>query len=146
MRTSRLRAAALAVAFFFSFPAMLTALNGQIIYTEGDVAVRSAGGTRDAVIGDALAAGDTVVTGPACLAVIDLANRTTLKLREKTTVAIDSIGEATSVTLTVGGVFTSIAGKLTGRFSLHTDSAVAGVRGTQFFVAYGRSIDAKPDV
>jgi ferric-dicitrate binding protein FerR (iron transport regulator) len=78
--------------------------------------------------------------------VIDLANGTTLKLREKTTLAIDSIGELTSVNLSAGGVFTTIAGKLTGKFSVRTQSAVAGVRGTEFFVAYGRTIDAEADV
>ncbi len=122
------------------------AATGQVVYTEGDVAWRNAGQTRDAVIGDSLGAGDEIVTGPKSLAVIDLANGTTLKLKEKTTLAIDSIGESTSVTLTAGAVFTTIAGKLTGRFSVQTQSAIAGVRGTEFFMAYGRTVDAKPDV
>ena len=59
----------------------------------------------------------------------DLANGTTVKLREKTTLAIDSIGELISVNLSAGGVFTTIAGKLTGKFSVPTRSAVAGVPG-----------------
>jgi ferric-dicitrate binding protein FerR (iron transport regulator) len=146
MRTTRMRAAAVTVALVCSFPALLPALNGQVVYTEGDVSVRARGGTHDAAIGDTLSAGDVVATGPASLAIIDLANGTTLKLREKTTLAIDSIGDATKVTLDAGGVFTTIARKLTGNFTLRTSSAVAGVRGTQFFVAYGRTIDARPDV
>ena len=85
-------------------------------------------------------------SGAKSLAVIDLANGTTVKLREKTTLAIDSIGELISVNLSAGGVFTTIAGKLTGKFSVRTRSAVAGVRGTEFFVAYGRTIDSQPDV
>jgi hypothetical protein len=127
-------------------PAAVYALNGQVTYTEGGVSVRSSSGAHPAEIGDALGAGDVIVTSARSLAVIDLANGTTLKLREKTTLAIDSIGELTSVNLSAGGVFTTIVGKLTGKFSVRTQSAVAGVRGTEFFVAYGRTIDSQPDV
>jgi len=122
------------------------AIQGQVTYTEGDVTLRGTGADRDVAIGDALGPGDVIVTGAASLAIIDLANGTTVKLREKTTLAIDSLGAATAVTLRAGAVFTSIAQKLTGSFSVRTTSAVAGVRGTEFFVAYGRSIDAEPDV
>jgi len=122
------------------------ALSGTIVYTEGDVTVTSGSTARDAAIGDSLTSGDVVVTGSRSLAEIDLANHTTVKLKERTTLSIDSIGDVTAVTLTAGGVFANIAQKLTGRFSVNTQTAVAGVRGTQFFVAYGRAIDARPDV
>jgi ferric-dicitrate binding protein FerR (iron transport regulator) len=127
-------------------PPTVFALNGQVVYVEGDVTVQNGSQARDAAIGDSVGPGDTVKTGPASLAVIDVGNATTLKLREKTTLALDSIGEQTAVTLTAGGVFTSITRKLSGNFSVRTSSAVAGVRGTQFFVAYGRTIDRLPDV
>ncbi len=130
---------------FLSSPAAF-AMNGQVLYMEGDVTVRSGSQEREAAIGDSLGAGDVVTTGSASLAVIDVGNATTLKLREKTTLALDSIGEQTAVTLTAGGVFTSIVRKLAGGFSVRTSSAVAGVRGTEFFVAYGRAIDRLPDV
>ena len=127
-------------------PCAAFALSGQVVYTEGDVTLRNGGQAHEAAIGDPLGAGDVIVTGPRSLAVIDLANGTILKLKEKTTLAIDSIGDATSVKLTAGGVFTTIARKLSGRFSVQTQTAVAGVRGTEFFMAYGKTIDAKPDV
>jgi ferric-dicitrate binding protein FerR (iron transport regulator) len=129
-----------------SLPAAAFAVSGQVVYTEGDVAWRNGASRHDAAIGDSLGPGDVIVTGGRSLAVIDLANGTILKLREKTTLAIDSIGESTAVTLTAGAVFTTIARKLTGRFSVNTQTAVAGVRGTEFFVAYGKTIDSKPDV
>lgn len=129
-----------------ALPAVVSALSGAVVYTEGDVTLRSGTVSQDAQIGDSIGPGDTIVTGPRALAVIDLANGTTLKLREKTTLSVDSIGEATAVTLNAGGVFTSIAHKLTGSFSLKASNTVAGVRGTQFFVAYGRTIDAEPDL
>jgi hypothetical protein len=132
--------------FLLALPVAAFAVSGQVVYTEGDVAWRNGADTHDAAIGDSLGPGDVIVTGAKSLAVIDLANGTTLKMKEKTTLAIDSIGEATAVTLTAGAVFTTIARKLTGRFSVNTQTAVAGVRGTEFFVAYGKTIDAKPDV
>ena len=122
------------------------ALNGTLVYTEGDVTVNGAGSSRPAAVGDTIGPGDVITTGPKSLAEIDLANHTTVKLKERTTLAIDSIGDVTAVTLSAGGVFTNISQKLTGRFSVNTQTAVAGVRGTQFFVAYGRAIDARPDV
>ena len=137
------------VALFLAcaLPAALAALNGQVVYTEGDVAIRNgSAAVRDAEIGQKLGPGDVVQTAANSLAVIDLANGTTVKLREKTTLAIDSIGEETVVSLRAGGVFASIARKLTGKFSVRTSTAVAGVRGTQFFIAYGRTIDSQPDV
>lgn len=143
MLTTRLTAVLVLAAVL---PAAAFALNGAVVYTEGSVTLRSGGDSRDAQIGDVIGAGDTIITGPQALAVIDLANGTTLKLREKTALAVDTIGDATAVTLNAGGVFTSIAHKLTGTFSLRASRTVAGVRGTQFFVAYGRAIDAQPDL
>jgi ferric-dicitrate binding protein FerR (iron transport regulator) len=127
-------------------PAALAALDGQLMFAEGDVSIRSAGQQREAAIGDRLGAGDIVETGAQSLAVIDLGNGTTIKLRQKTSLAIDSIGQETTVNLRTGGAFANIARKLTGHFSVRTSSAVAGVRGTRFFVAYGRTIDSQPDV
>jgi ferric-dicitrate binding protein FerR (iron transport regulator) len=127
-------------------PSAVSALSAQVLYIEGDVTVRSGSQDREAAIGDSLGPGDVVTTGPSSLAVIDVGNATTLKLREKTVLALDSIGDRTAVTLTAGGVFTSIVRKLGGGFTVRTSSAVAGVRGTAFFVAYGRTIDRLPDV
>ena len=146
MKRTNHPAAVLVLLAALSFPCGLSAASGTVVYVEGDVSLKSGGQTRDASIGDAVAPGDTVVTGAKSLAVIDLTNHTTVKLKERTLLAIDSIGDAAAVTLTAGGVFTSIAGKLTGRFSVQTPNAVCGVRGTEFFVAYGRTIDARPDV
>jgi ferric-dicitrate binding protein FerR (iron transport regulator) len=135
-----------AVLVLLALPGAVFAANGTIVYTEGGVSLRDGSGTREAAIGDQVGPGSVILTGAKSLAVIDLTNATTVKLREKTSLAIDSIGESTSVTLSAGAVFTSIARKLTGRFAVQTQGAVCGVRGTEFFVAYGRTIDAKPDV
>jgi ferric-dicitrate binding protein FerR (iron transport regulator) len=146
MRTRQLAIALSALAWACGLPVACAALDGHIVYTEGDVSISTAGARRDAAIGDRLGEGDVVDTGTESLAVIDLANGTTVKLREKTSLAIDSIGQETVVNLRSGGAFASIVRKLTGHFSVRTDSAVAGVRGTQFFIAYGRTIDRLPDL
>jgi ferric-dicitrate binding protein FerR (iron transport regulator) len=142
-----MRLSVLTCAFLASLlPAALFALSGQVVYTEGDVSIRNGSQAHDAVLGEPLNPGDIISTGAESLAVIDLANSTTLKLRPKTTLAIDSIGESTTVALSAGGVFTHVLKKLTGQFSVRTQTAVAGVRGTEFFIAYGRTVDAQPDV
>jgi ferric-dicitrate binding protein FerR (iron transport regulator) len=146
MITKRLSALICALLLACLLPAALSALNGQVVYTEGDVSIRSGAQTHDAVLGDSIGPGDVITTAAVSLAVIDLANGTILKLRPKTSLAIDSIGESTSVTLNAGGVFTHVLKKLTGQFSVRTETTVAGVRGTEFFMAYGRTIDALPDV
>jgi hypothetical protein len=146
MNITRLSALICALLLACIVPAALSALNGQVVYTEGDVTIRSGSQTHDAALGDSLGPGDVITTAAESLAVIDLSNSTILKLRAKTSLAIDSIGDSTSVTLNAGGVFTHVLKKLTGQFSMRTATTVAGVRGTEFFMAYGRTIDALPDV
>ena len=45
-----------------------------------------------------------------------------------------------------GGVFSRVTRRLRGRCEVRTLTAVAGVRGTEFFVEYGRTIDRCPDI
>lgn len=130
----------------FVIPASVFALDGKLIYTEGTVTVTSGGSSQDAATGTKVSEGDSVTTGDGGLAVIDLSNATQIKLRESTTVVIQAIGSNTRVTLSTGGLFTKVVGKLSGRFSVTTDNAVAGVRGTEFFVAYGKTVDKQRDI
>ena len=146
MTRKRIAALAAGAGLALALPMAASALTGSIVYTEGPVTLKTTSGSADAEIGDTVDAGSTIITGPRALAIIDLANGTTLKLREKTSLAVNSIGDATTVTLNTGGVFTSIAHKLAGTFNLKAATTVAGVRGTRFFVAYGRTIDAEPDI
>ena len=139
-------AVGLALFLGLALPGAAFAVDGTVVYAEGDVSLKSGTETHEVAIGDPVGPGTVIVTGPRSFAVIDLTNSTTIKLREKTSLAIDSIGETTSLTLTEGGVFTSIARALTGRLSVQARNAVFGVRGTEFFVAYGRTIEAEPDI
>jgi len=127
-------------------PTAVFALDGQVVYTEGAVSVTSGGSQQDAMPGTRLSEGDVDTTGADGLAVMDLSNATQVKLRENTRLVIEAIGDSTRVSLTTGSVFTRILGKLAGTYSVRADTVVAGARGTEFFVAYGKTIDSQRDI
>jgi ferric-dicitrate binding protein FerR (iron transport regulator) len=124
----------------------LAALEGQFVYVLGEVTVRHERVSEPAEIGMTVATGDTIRTGPDAAAVISLGTQADLKLRENTVLALDDLGDEVKVSLKGGGLFSRVAKRLRGRYSVATQTAVAGVRGTEFFVAYGRTIDEYPDV
>lgn len=125
----------------------LAAATGMVTYAFGTVEVHRAGRTLEAEPGLEVGGGDVVETGRDGTAILQLAGRVELKLRENTRLSLDSLEEAgIRVGLARGSLFSRVTGRLTGRYSVRTDAAVAGVRGTEFFVAYGRRIDELPDV
>ena len=122
------------------------AIEGEIVYTDGEVLVLQGSNETDAFIGMEVGEGDTVETLENALVVIRLAGGTEIKMRESTILTLDSLGEQVSVNLTRGGVFSRVYRQAVDRYEVRTQSAVAGVRGTEFFVAYGRTIDEQPDI
>lgn len=118
----------------------------QLVYSQGEVSVRRGTQSLTPEIGAQLQQGDLVVTGAASTAILMLNGNTQVKMREKTEFKIDSLGADTTLSLDRGGLFSNIVGKLQGRFSVRTGSVLAGVRGTEFFVAYGKTIDSSPDI
>jgi len=124
----------------------LPALQGELVYVLGDVSVRQRGAPVEARIGMLLGPGDVIETGADGTAVLRLGSDAELKLRENTLLALDSLGEEPQVNLSRGGLFSRVTARLAGRFRVVTETAVAGVRGTEFFVAYGRRIDEYPDI
>ena len=123
------------------------AATGRVVYAFGTVEVHRAGRTLEAEPGLEVGGGDVVETGADGTAILQLADSVELKLRENTSLSLDSLGEAgIRVGLGRGSLFSRVIARLSGRFSVRTDAAVAGVRGTEFFVAYGRRIDELPDV
>lgn len=111
----------------------------KLLYSAGPVQVESKGAARPVKKGAELKTGDTVITGEAATVIIELEDGSRLKLRQHSRLVLESAGEDTSVYLALGGVFAKIK-KLTGsrRFKVRTHAAVAAVRGTEFFTAYGR--------
>ena len=122
------------------------AADGTIVYSIGEVRVRQSGTLTEAAPGQAVGQGDVVTTGRDGAAVIQLVTGVEVKLRENTVLAMDALGEDTTLSLVKGSLFSRVATRLKGRYTVRTETAVAGVRGTEFFVAYGRRIDEHPDV
>ena len=120
--------------------------DGVISYLEGSVSVRRGGNSVAADIGTQLQQGDVIVTGARSTVVIRLANAADIKLRENSSVDLSEIGDRVEVGLNSGGLFSRIFGRLLGGFDVRADTVVGGVRGTEFFVAYGRTIEDLPDV
>ncbi|WP_455382626.1 FecR family protein [Salinispira pacifica] len=134
----------------FSIAILLSSLplfaEAQLVYLQGTVSVRRGSQSLTPDIGTRLEQGDLVITGASSTAIVMLDSNTEVKMRAETEFRIDEIGSHTQVSLERGGLFSNIVGKLQGGFSVRTGTVLAGVRGTQFFVAYGRKIDASPDV
>ncbi|MCK5673669.1 MAG: FecR domain-containing protein [Spirochaetales bacterium] len=120
--------------------------DGIIAYFDGDVTVQREGSTFDAEFGLSVFQGDILKTGNNALLILELNNKSELKLRENTILVLESTGKETSLILNIGSVFSRVNKMVNGSFSIRTPSMVAGVRGTEFFVAYGRTIDSEPDI
>lgn len=121
-----------------------------VSYVEGEVWIERDGNRVAAQFGDELSAAHRVVTGAAGVAIVRLNEESSIKLRSETAVLIGSVTRPARIELDRGGVFARVARQATegrgGAFQLRARTVVAGVRGTEFFVAYGRTVEDAPDV
>jgi hypothetical protein len=135
---------ALAVALALAAPRAVAAdaPPARLAYASGDVTVQSRGGGRLGKTGDALADGDAVATGQGASAVVETADGSRLKLRESSRFVLSlpkPDSPLTDVLLSFGGVFAKVTKRRPGEeFHVRTETAVAAVRGTEFFTAFGR--------
>jgi hypothetical protein len=117
---------------------------GEVVYTEGTVSVHRAGKSITLLdIGDVVYAYDVVMTGPASLAQVDLGAGSPggafLRLSENTAFYFDTkelSGEQrrTVLQLLSGSIAVKVEKLAGGSFSVASDTAVLGVRGTEFVV------------
>lgn len=129
------------------FAAESKAPAARLAYAKGDVTVESKHGGGLGKAGARLDHGASVTTAPGAVAVIEMPDGSRLKLRESSRVAVtwpgtnDSKSETLAEAfLSYGSVFAKITKRLAGQqFNVRTPSAVAAVRGTEFFTAYGRA-------
>lgn len=115
----------------------------RLAHAKGDVTIQSAGGGRLGKTGDVLASGDAVATAEGATAVISLPDGSKIKLRESSRASVSlptKTSPITEIALTLGGVFAKVAKQAKGaRFQVRASGAVAAVRGTEYFTAFGRA-------
>lgn len=114
----------------------------RILHAWGTVTIESKSGTRPGKAGARLGRGEAVSTAAKSVAVIALPDGSRLKLREDSRVAVElprGKSRVTEAFLSSGSVFAKIKKRASVRgFRIRTPTAVAAVRGTEFFTAYGR--------
>lgn len=112
------------------------AKSARLVHASGSVTI----GGKAARPGAALPEGEPVDTGAGSTAVIELPDGSRLKLRASSRLSVATPKPGlTEARLTLGSVFAKVAKRLEGRsFHVRTPSAVAAVRGTEFFTAFGR--------
>lgn len=138
------------ILFILSQTVFLTeaqASEGNIIsYLEGEVMILQSGEDLDGDFGMELFDGDRISTGPDALVIIELGDRGVLKMKENSTLILNNTGGSPELELRRGGLFSRV-NKLAGNsFSVRSETVVAGVRGTEFFMAYGRSFRDGDDI
>ena len=124
----------------------LFSLTGEVEYLEGDVLIARNGEEEYADFGSPVEEDDVVTTESDSLAILRLSDGTALKIRENTTIRLVRLTESAEIYLDKGSFFSNVTKRLTGKYTVKTPSVVAGVRGTEFFIAYGRTIDDGADV
>jgi hypothetical protein len=119
---------------------------GFLEYFAGPVEVVRGGSREHPEIGMPLFPGDVIKTGRGSTAVVSLQDGVEIKLRENTEINVSALGGNVEVKLLSGSIFSRVLEKLKGTYRVRTDTVLAGARGTEFFVAYGRTIDRHADV
>ncbi len=86
------------------------ALSAQsfIAYMEGEATITRGSSRVAGEIGLSLLKGDRIETGSDSLAVLELEDRGTLKLREDTSIVLSDLGDQMSISLSAGGLFSRI--------------------------------------
>jgi ferric-dicitrate binding protein FerR (iron transport regulator) len=124
----------------------LYALEGQLSYYSGTVSVQRGGKILIAEIDMPIYEGDIIKTSADTTAIISIKDGVDIKLRENTTLDMEDLSENMEVNLISGSIFSRIVKKFLNTYSVGAGTVLAGVRGTEFFIAYGKTIDKTPDV
>jgi len=133
------------VTLFFLTWGLFSYSQAVVDYVDGEAWVNRSGERVELSIGDEALIGDTLFTGPRTTLILAL-NQGTLKLQSSTSLRLDNITEEVNLHLNAGGVFSKVRPGRTSPFQIRTSHMVAGVRGTEFFISFGRQIDEVPDV
>jgi ferric-dicitrate binding protein FerR (iron transport regulator) len=120
-------------------------------YAAGEVWIESSGKKRAAKKDEALKSGDAVAAGVGAAAVVELADGSQLKLKERSRVVLDlpaaRKGGSVEALLSLGGVFAKVTRRAgSSSFRVRAGAAVASVKGTEFFTAFGREAKGGQDL
>jgi ferric-dicitrate binding protein FerR (iron transport regulator) len=119
-------------------------------FASGPVTVDGKSGPHAGTKGEPLVSGDSVATGVGATAVVALVDGSKLKLRASSRLVLalpDEKNSLTDILLEFGSLFAKVTRRLArSQFRVRTPTAVAAVRGTQFFTAYGRAHGKDSDV
>ena len=132
------------VAALFIFPFYVSGEN-TLEYLEGDVLILRDGEELFGDFGMELVQGDVIQTQVSSLAILELEGGRVLKMKENSSLKLENLSRNTSLELRKGGVFSRVDHIITGKFEIRTESVVAGVRGTEFFVSFGKAVNDSSD-
>ena len=130
------------VIFVILLPIVLNAKEADIVYTDGYVDLKYESGERvEAIIGDYMETGDTIITEEDSYATHEVESAATIQVSPETVFTFQELeqgGESRSVFSTTLGAVGFKLGRLTGKEPLiSTPGMTAGVRGTEFQVFAG---------
>jgi hypothetical protein len=136
----------LIVAFALLVPAGALGASGKITFVEGAATRAPAGGAAaPAAAGLDVVDGDTLETGPGARLELALSDGSVARLDERSKLVVDSVGALPEqsggwrvrLSLALGQVWSQVTRKVGegAGYEVHTERAVAGVRGTEFLVA-----------
>jgi hypothetical protein len=117
----------------------LYAQDAVIVVAKGSVLAGPSDSLVAVKVGSHLREGDTVKVGEKSTAIIALSDSSKLKLNAISEVRLHlptSKNSKTWIDLVTGAVFAHVNRQKDEHFEIRTPTAVAGVRGTEFFVAY----------
>ncbi|MBN2079462.1 MAG: FecR domain-containing protein [Spirochaetes bacterium] len=115
---------------------------GVVTFTLGSVNIQHQGQEPTACnVKDAVREPDTIVTGPASMAVVQFSDNCTVQIYENTTFKILASGEKSrELFLKDGQMMTRLVKGESSGLNVKTPTAIAGVRGTRFSVNYSKGV------
>lgn len=125
--------------------ALAAADAGKLTFVSGQVEVDGGKGWQKAQLGTIVNEADKIKTGAKGTVIISLKSGATLKLKSDSQITLSAVGNATTIDVGAGSVFSKVDRKLAGQsYQIRAQTMVAAVRGTEFYFAYGMKKKDKP--
>jgi ferric-dicitrate binding protein FerR (iron transport regulator) len=136
------RVISLSLAFFIGFSwTQVYAADASVVAVRGEAVAATAKGELRLKIGARVSDGDTVKTGDGGLLILAFSDGSRLKLKDSSQIVVHAAGTPESgpsgIDLVAGAVFALVTKHERQHFVVKTKTAVAGVRGTEFFTSVG---------